>query len=144
MSIKKLKFKNCGYVGVKGAMRGLLKMSSASIEKHLFQYSSQDMSKKANWLEIDTFNKLTAWILNNEISDIDWKGLLPSKILYLISKDFGSKIFIGIRGGENALKNMSVDEIKNKNWNISTEKASKQWIEANQFCEIINNKNIWL
>ncbi len=144
LSINKLKFKNCGYVGVKGAMRGLLKMSSASIEKHLFQYSSQDMSKKANWLEIDTFNKLTAWILNNEISDIDWKGLLPSKILYLISKDFGSKIFIGIRGGENALKNMSVDEIKNKNWNISTEKASKQWIEANQFCEIINNKNIWL
>ncbi|MDM8543113.1 PD-(D/E)XK nuclease family protein [Desulfococcaceae bacterium HSG9] len=142
LPITKLKFKDSGYVGVKGAIKGLLRMGSANIKKHSFQYTSQDMSQKAGWLEINQFNKITDWIVYKKISEIDWRGRLTSNSLYLISKDFGLKVFIGIRGGENALRNMSADEIKNKEWNISTEKTSKEWIEGNLFCEIIDSKNI--
>ena len=101
------------------------------------------MSHKPYWLEVDTFKKIISWILNNMVEDIDWKGRLPSKNLYMIAKDYGSKVFIGIRGGENALRNMNADEIKNRDWNISTEKASPQWIDGELFYNMLNQKNIF-
>ncbi len=118
-------------------------MDNASIKTHKFQYTSQDMSHKPYWLEVDTFKKIISWILNNMVEDIDWKGRLPSKNLYMIAKDYGSKVFIGIRGGENALRNMNADEIKNRDWNISTEKASPQWIDGELFYNMLNQKNIF-
>lgn len=143
LPIDKLMLKNSGYVGVKGAMRGLLKMDNTAIKTHKFQYTSQDMSLKPLWLEIDTFKKVISWILHNKIEDIDWKGRIPSKNLYTIAKDYKSKVFIGIRGGENALKNMNKDEIINRDWNISTEKANPQWIDGESFYNIIKQKNIF-
>ena len=141
--IDKLMLKNSGYVGVKGGMRGLLKMDDTAIKTHKFQYTSQDMSLKPFWLEIDTFKKVISWILYNKIEDIDWKGRFLSKDLYMIAKDYKSKVFIGIRGGENALKNMNKDEIINRDWNISTEKANPQWIDGELFYNIIKQKNVF-
>lgn len=79
----------------------------------------------------------------NEISDIDWEGRFPSENLYRIAKDFGSDVFIGIRGGGNALKNMTGEEIKSREWNISTEKANAQWIDGELFYKIIKQKGIF-
>lgn len=143
LPIDSLMLKNSGYVGVKGAIRGLLKMDKAIIKTHKFQYTSQNMSLKQFWLETDAFKKIVSWILYNKIDDIDWKGKIPSKNLYTIAKDFKSKVFIGIQGGEKALKNMNKDEIVSRDWNISTEKASPQWIDGELFYNIIKQKNIF-
>ena len=100
LSIDKLADKSIGFVGVKGGIRGLLKMKKGKIRTHKFQFSSQDMSDKPQWLEIRTFNDIIKWILNNEIRDIEWQGRLHADSLYRIAKDFKEKIFIGIKGGK--------------------------------------------
>lgn len=143
LSVYKLEDKNKGYVGVKGGIRGLLKMGEMKIKSHKFQYTSQDMSYKPYWLEINTFKDIIKWIICKEIKEIDWKGRLPSESLYKIAKDFKKKVFIGIKGGETAFKNMEPDEIKNKEWNISTEKATAQWIDGELFCKILDQKSAY-
>ncbi len=143
LPINILMTKTLGYVGVRGGIRGLVQMELAKIKNHKYQYSSQDMSNKPYWVEFDTFKKIVSWMLNNEIQKIDWKGNLPSKQLYMIAKDFGSSVYIGIKGGEKALKDMSVDLIKNKNWGISTEQATAQWIDGKSFVQILQEKSVY-
>jgi len=143
LPIHKLTTKITGYIGVRGGIRGLVQMDIPKIKTHKFQYSSQDMSNKPYWIEVDTFKKITSWLLHNEIQEIDWRGNLPSKQLYMIAKDFGSSVYIGIKGGEKALTEMSVDIIKNKNWGISTEQATAQWIDGKSFVQIIQAKSVY-
>ena len=143
LSIDKLADKSIGFVGVKGGIRGLLKMKKGKIRTHKFQFSSQDMSDKPQWLEIRTFNDIIKWILNNEIRDIEWQGRLHADSLYRIAKDFKEKIFIGIKGGENTLRSMEADEIRNKEWNISTEKSNPQWISGKLFSQISDEKGVF-
>jgi hypothetical protein len=135
--------KKVGFVGVKGGIRGLLKMGRRKIQTHKFQYSSQDMSDKPQWVEITTFNNIIEWIFNNEIRDIDWKGRLHADSLYRIAKDFKGKIFIGIKGGESSLRDMDEDEIRNKEWNISTQKPNPQWISGELFSTILDEKIVF-
>ncbi len=138
LQIDDLRLKNSGYVGVKGAISGLLNMDKTALKTHKFKYTSQDMSlKRRAWLEIDTFNKIVSWILYNKIEDdIKWEGRLSSKNLSLITKDYKSKVYIGIRGGENALKSMDKDEIISRAWQISTHKKSSEWIDGELFCNV--------
>ena len=143
LSVDELEARNKGYVGVKGGIRGLLKMGESKIKSHKFQYTSQDMSNKPYWIDIETFRDIIKWLFYKEIKYIDWKGQLPSESLHKIAKDFKKKVFIGIRGGETALKNMEPDEIKNKEWNISTEKANAQWIDGELFCKILDEKSAY-
>ena len=143
LSINKLTDKNMGFVGVRGGIRGLLRMEKTKIKNHKFQYTSQDMSNYPQWIEINTFSGIINWIFNKGIREIDWKGRLHADSLYKIAKDFHQKIFIGIKGGENTLRAMGVDEIKNREWNISTEKHNSQWIDGELFYEILNKKNVY-
>ena len=143
LSTAKLADKNIGFVGVKGGIRGLLKMEKGKIRTHKFQFSSQDMSAKPQWIEIQTFNDIIKWILNYEIRNIDWKGRLHADSLYRIAKDFKGKIFIGIKGGENTLRSMEPDEIRNKEWNISTERSNPQWISGELFRQISDEKGVF-
>jgi hypothetical protein len=143
LSVAKLEEKDKGYVGVKGGIRGLLKMDKPKIRIHKFQYTSQDMYNKPCWIEIATFKDILGWIFDKKIKNIDWKGRLHAESLYKIAKDFKQKVFIGIKGGEQVLKNMGPDEIKNKKCSISTEKANAQWIDGELFCNIIDEKGVY-
>jgi hypothetical protein len=130
-------------VGVKAGISGLLQMGEDKIRKHKFQYTSQDVSNKPNWIDIPTFNNLVRWILTGEKSQIDWKGRFPSQVLYKIARDFEGKIFIGIKGGQKALESMTPDDIVGKQWQISTEKASSQWMAGDDFSDIIQSKGVF-
>ena len=143
LSIDKLQNKTKGYVGVAGGIGGLLKMDKSKIKSHKFQYTSQDMSDKRSWMKITTFKNLIRWLLHKETRDIDWEGQYPSESLYKIAKDFRQKVFIGIQGGEKALRSMEPDVIRNKSWNISTEKATAQWIDGELFLRIIDEKAVY-
>jgi hypothetical protein len=143
LSIDRLAHKNAGYVGVKGGIRGLLKMETTKIRTHRFQYSSQDMSDKPQWIEIETFNKIVAWISTGNVADIAWRGRLHADSLYRVAKDFGNKVFIGIKGGQNALRAMPPEEIRSREWNISTERSNPQWISGALFVEIVDGKGVY-
>ena len=143
LSIDKLEEKNNGYVGVQGGIKGLLKMEESKIKSYKFQYTSQDMSNKRQWIDISTFHNIVQWLLYKEIRDIVWKGSLQSELLYKIAADYKQRVFIGIRGGEKALKSMDADEIKTKEWGISTEKATAQWIDGESFCNILDKIDVY-
>lgn len=104
--IEKLKTLQVGFVGIKNGLSGLLQMDDKKLSSHKFQYSTADMLAKRQWLDIDTFNKVVDWKLHGTPDDINWEAKLPTTLLYKIAKDFSPNVFIGIRGGENNLKQM--------------------------------------
>jgi len=65
------------------------------------------------------------------------------EFLYKIAKDYGQKVFIGLRGGEDALRQMPADEIRKKQWQISTVKASREWSYGNIFQNILDEKRVY-
>ncbi len=137
LSYRAIKGKDCGYVGVKDAINGLIRIGKERIGSRSFQYTTENMENERNWIEVETFNKLIDWIMDNKVSDINWRGFYPPEILYKISQDFGAKVFIGIRGGEKALKAMSHEEIKRKKWEISLTKNTSRWISGEEFQKIM-------
>jgi hypothetical protein len=144
-NLESLKGEPAGFVGVKNDIAGLLRMESTILKKYKFQYTSQDMTHKRNWIEINLFNKLAKWTLerdsaNVKLPEIQWNGNYPSDILYLIAKSYGDKVYIGIRGGDEKLHSLSKDEITGKRWGISTSKNTNQWIPGSQFCAILERK----
>ena len=143
LSIDKLKIINKGYVGVQFGIKGLLRMEQNEIRSYKFQYTSQNMSKKRNWIEIDTFQNIVKWVLYHEIGEIDWNGSFHSELLYKIASDYKERVFIGIKGGEEALTNMENGVIKNKEWGISTEQSTAQWIKGTLFCDILKEKGAY-
>ncbi len=101
------------------------------------------MDDKKNWIHIDEFNKLASWILGQAKPSIDWQEKFPANILYKIAKDYGSEVFIGIKGGIVKLSGMSTDDISKKEWQISTHKANSQWIPGDTFKEILEKKQVF-
>ena len=140
LSITELRTKDQGYVGVQGGIRGLLKMGKEKMENHKFQYTTQNMSNKRNWIDLETFKKILQWTLESEVVEIDWKGSFPSNLLYKIARDYQNKVFIGIRGGEEALRKMPNQVIREKEWGISTEQSTAQWINGKVFFDILEEK----
>jgi len=134
-----------GFVGVQNGIGGLLRrMTTEQIKTHSFQYTTADMSNKPGWLEISLFNKITKWLLNNEEVDIKWQGTFYSDVLFKIAKGFYDKVYIGIQGGEKALKNMDNDIIKEKRWKIDHNKGqTNNWIDGRSFFEILEMNKVF-
>lgn len=145
LEYKNLKHMSSGYVGVGNGIKGLLRMKANDMKINKFQYTSHNMENKRNWMAIDKFITLTSWKLNEiDCPEIEWEGKFPAEILYKIARDCGSKVFIGIQGGENSLKyKLNIDEIRNKEWQISTRKVSSQWIPGDKFKEILDEKHVF-
>jgi hypothetical protein len=70
--------------------------------------------------------------------EIAWQARLPSDILQDIAADYGAKVFIGIKGGEAALREMPREVIYGKQWQISTTQPSPQWISGDVFARILD------
>ena len=139
-SITKLATLNSGYVGLKGGLSGLLQIDPAKLQTQQFQYTTVDMSLKNQWLDIATFNKLVDWRINGNPNEIQWNATLRAPILYMICKDYGAKVFIGIRGGQKALEQMDPSVIAASQWGIRMSKASSNWIDGQIFYDILSKK----
>lgn len=102
------------------------------------------MSNKPGWFEIGFFNKITKWLINNEEVDVKWQGTFYSDVLFKIAKGFNDKVYIGIQGGEKALKNMDNDKIRNKRWKIDHKKGpTNNWIGGKTFFKILEKKKVF-
>ena len=139
LTVQQLKKKSEGYVGVAGGVRGLIRIGKEKIKKRQFQYSADDDLKGVpNWVALDSFLKVINWLVDSEQPDIEWSGKFPAQMIYQIATDFD--IFVGIRGGEASLREMSADAIQNKEWGISTQQEGKnsQWIDGKLFCQVVD------
>ncbi len=135
-----------GYVGVQNGLTGLISMDLDRINKRTFQYSTVDMSKRNNWMGIDIFNKLVAWLRTGKEPDIIWDVVLPAKILYKITSECpNANVYVGIKGCLKAFEAMSKEEIAGKRWGIKTTDAplTSQWIEGSKFKAVIEGKNVF-
>lgn len=130
--------KESGDVGIKGGVSGLLRLTAGDFKTRSFNYNDSDMSGRSQWLPVNIFKAVFNWRVNGIIPQIKWDYRLPSDLLYEIARILtpGQSVFIGIQGGLNALKDMSVQTISQKSWGIvSAEKApSSQWVNGEQFC----------
>jgi hypothetical protein len=128
-------------VGVNNGISGLIRLEPEILSKKTFQYTTQDMTRKTNWLDIQTFKNLCNWLLNNQLPEIKWEGNYNAKVLYKIAKSYKEKVYIGIKGGEPALKAMTKEQIEAKSWGLGMEKVSNNWIDGIEFCEIVELKS---
>ena len=138
-----------GYFGVKGGISGLLKLETGILTKNKFQYTSQDMSFKSNWINLENCRGFILWLLEQNHSPhwIDWNELvnttLSSKHLFRISAEFRDQIYVGIRGGVESLKSMKPEEVKKKKWGISTIKSTAQWIDGKTFHDVLKENQVF-
>ena len=140
--IGKLSMLNTGYVGIKGGLSGLLQIDLAKLQTQQFQYTTVDMSMKNQWLDVATFTNIADWRVNGNLHEIQWNATLRAPLLYMICKDYGSKVFIGLRGGMYALEQMDPSAIANSQWGVRMSKASNNWIEGQVFLDILKKKDI--
>ncbi len=131
-----------GFVGVKAGVSGLLRMPDKEVSRHRFQYTSTDMTTKPNWMAVDDFKKLMEWRRGNH-PDIAWAGAFPSVTLWKIAGDYGAKVFIGIKGGETALREMPPEVIREKQWRISRQRPNQQWIPGDTFVRILEERGVF-
>ena len=135
-----IKKRNTGFVGVQYDIGGLLRMNPDEIKNYKFQYTSQNMENKKNWIKADVFISIASWLIDKHVREIQWNGKFASESLYKIASSFGDKVFIGIKGGVKTLKSLSFADIQKKSWSISTEKSTNQWINGKLFCEVYKEK----
>lgn len=144
-SFQELRANPSRFVGVFSGLKGLLQEKKEVLLSKRFQYSYDDsISDSRNWMPYTVFMKVMEWKINGgKAPEIDWDITLPSNILNNITRDVhSSDVFIGISGGENGLRKLSIEAINEKSWQIKrTEKApSSQWLPAKKYFEIMSEK----
>lgn len=147
LGVNQLMEKQKGYVGVKGGLPGLCKMEKEKLDSHSFQYTTQNMEKEKWWLGLEEFKNVVKWKwkwkCKGDKLPVDWRGVFPAQVLFQIAEDYGDKVYIGIQGGEKALRRMDNETIRSKKWNIDTKQQSTQWVAGKTFTAIIKAKGVF-
>ncbi len=141
LTVQQLKSKGAGFAGVSGGVRGLIRIGKDGILSRKFQYSTSDMTHSRNWVPLEMFNGVVDWLVDGLTGNIKWTGKFPSEMIYQVAQDY--EIYVGIRGGERALRDMSLEVIQSKEWAITTENDGKnsQWIEGKLYCQIMEENS---
>lgn len=139
--IDELSKKENGFVGIQHGISGLLRLSLGELKARKFQFTQKLMESRQNWFKLEDFKKLIAWKLESKVPDILWDNRFPFDVIEKIAQDFKDKVFVGIRGGMERLKELGWEEIKNRQWEINSKQKSKEWIPGNEFLQIVLRKN---
>lgn len=98
------------------------------------------------YVPLKDFQKIARWALDpeaNDLSGLEWAGTpFGPNTLYQIGR-WGKTdgFFIGLKGGVEKLKNMTLDEICSRViWQIGNKKKNSSWIPASEFAEILDRK----
>jgi len=136
-----------GYVGVMHGISGLLDLSPEELSSRGFQYTTEDMSKRRGvWMKASFFCSVAEWLVQGKVPDagVDWdecNGRLKWSHLLTIAKAFGDSVFIGIQGGEDGLRRLSPNQIREKRWQIGSTSAP-QWIPGDVYVRILEEKRL--
>jgi hypothetical protein len=135
------------FVGVQYGMAGVLRRAWRNMG---FMNEYLPVSETAHgwqYLPLHDFKILASWAMHPEtqsLAGIAWSGKpFYTQQLYLVAKNIGDGIFIGIRGGLEALKRMTPEELRQRRtWEVSDQRRSSQWFSGSEFCAVLEHKGV--
>lgn len=139
-SVNELNKKDDGFVGIQHGVSGLLRLSTGELKARKFQFAKESMEGRQNWLKLEDFKKLVEWRLEGKVPEIRWDNRFPFDVIEKIVQDFQDKVFVGIRGGMESLKQLGLEEIDNRSWEIKSNQKSDEWIPGDIFLQVIRAK----
>ena len=135
------------FVGIQYGMAGVLRRAwkNPGFVNEVVPVS--ETSRGWQYLPLHDFKVLAEWAMSPEtqsLSGIKWSGRpFWTPHLYLVAKASGSEIYVGMRGGIEALRRMAPDEIRQRRtWEVSDQKRSGQWFSGADFCAVLESKGI--
>lgn len=136
------------YVGVQGGLARILQMDVDVLRSRTFQVSNRDVLKGArNWLTYAVFMEAARWRLHgSDVPQIPWEDItLPAQTLYALAQSTGTDhLYIGIKGGINALAALTSGEIQDKRWQLvrSDKRPSYQWLTMKEYLKTITENHL--
>lgn len=135
------------YVGIQYGQGGLISKAWRNPAYLNEKVSVSDEQLGWQYLPLSVFKKLTHWAVypeNNSLAGIKWTGKPFWAVnLYRVAKTAGKEIYIGIKGGLTFLEKMSANDITTRKfWELNTIKKNSSWLSGEEFCEIIERKDI--
>lgn len=108
---------------------------------------TEDDSRGWQYVPLKDFVALAKWSMEPEqhsLEDLTWSGTpFGTAGLYRVAKYGNPKMFIGVRGGVNVLKNLTAEQIAARTvWQLSSQKKSSDWMSCEDFCSILEDKGI--
>lgn len=138
--VDELNKKENGFVGIQHGISGFLRLSAGELKTRKFQFAKESMEGRQNWFKLEDFKKLVEWKLEGKVPEIKWDNRFPFDVVEKIAGDFKEKVFVGIRGGVDRLKQLGLEEIENRSWEIKSKQKSGEWIPGDQFLQVIKDK----
>ena len=141
-SYAELKKKTVGYVGVKHGIAGLIRMDKICISSHGFQYDPSHECDRQHWIHLNDFLAVAKLLIEGADLPADFKQHLDSESIYkIICQSVSDNIYVGIRGGEKKLLEMSKEEIEEKSWGVTnSDPPTNQWIQGSRYRQIYEEK----
>lgn len=135
------------FVGVQYGMAGVLKRAW---RKPTFANAFLPVSETTRgwqYLALHDFQQLTRWAMdpdNQPLTGIKWAGKpFFTSQLSLVARAAGDTIFIGARGGLEAVRQMTPEELRQRRtWEISSTRRSGQWFSGTEFCAVLDSKGV--
>ncbi len=135
------------YVGVQYGMAGVMRQAWRKPGFANERLSTATTSNGWQYLPLKEFQALARWAMdpdNQPLNGIAWTGKpFWSPQMYLVAKAAGDGIWVGMRGGLEALKAMSAEEIRDRKfWEISDQRRTGQWFTGSEFCAVLEAKGL--
>jgi len=136
------------YIGIQYGIAGIINRGWMNTD---FVNETVNITEEANrgwqYLPLRDFQIVAKWAMNPDhesLNGVNWKGKpFGTKNLYRVAKSVGSGIYIGLRGGLEALKSMDSETLAGRNvWEIGTVKKTNQWFSGDEFCQVVESKEI--
>lgn len=140
------------FVGIQYGIAGLINRAwhNSDFSNELLSVSDQENGWQ--YLKLTDFQAVARWAMNPSdetaqlLASVQWRGM-PFWIrkLYCVSKAAGDSIWIGMRGGIDALEAMSPEQIRSRRgWQIGTAQKGKSssWFSGTDFCRVLERKGV--
>jgi len=135
------------YIGVQYGMAGVMRRAwrNAGFVNELLPTATTPNGWQ--YLPLKEFQSLARWAMapdTQPLGSIAWAGKpFWTPQLYLVAKAASDEIWIGMRGGLDALTAMTAEEIRDRKfWEVSDQRRSGQWFTGSTFCTVLERKGL--
>jgi hypothetical protein len=142
-----LQAKETLFVGIRAGMAGVVRRAWRNPDFVTQQLQVSETPRGWQYLPLHDFKVLATWAMRPEahaLAGIAWSGKpFSTPQLYLVAKAAGDKLFVGMRGGLDALKRLTPAELRqSRMWEISDQRRGSQWFSGAEFCAALESKGI--
>lgn len=135
------------YVGIQWGKAGLINKAWRNSIFKDEQLTVSTSPKGWQYLPLAVFQKICTWAMNpdnNDLKGLEWQGKPFGTVnMYRVAKTAGNDIYIGMQGGLEKLKAMTMADFMAKEmWEVSNTRKSANWFSGKDFCDVVEEKNI--